>query len=154
MKKTLYVHRPVLNTDEIAAWFKDQGILTTLGDDMHVTLAFSREPVDWDQWKPRIGKLTIYRPFPFLMKNNRKMALFGDENNVLVEKIFAPPLEARWKEFIAGGASWDHDGFSAHITITYNPPDTLPDPFEGNIIFGPEVFDELDEDWESKKKES
>jgi hypothetical protein len=148
MKKTLYVHRPVLNTDEIAAWFKDQGILTTLGNDMHVTLAFSREPVDWDQWKPKKSKLIC------ALKPGRRMALFGEDNNVLVLKFESYPLKRRWKEFIKGGASWDHDGFHPHVTITYNTPKILPKPYEGNIVFGPEVFDELDEDWESKKKES
>ncbi|CAN0594097.1 unnamed protein product, partial [Laminaria digitata] len=46
--RTLYVRRDVLNADEIISWAKEQGFKTTLpADDMHVTVAFSRDRVDW-----------------------------------------------------------------------------------------------------------
>ena len=45
---SLYVSRPVLNAPQIIAWAKAQGFATTLPpEDMHVTVAFSKEPVDW-----------------------------------------------------------------------------------------------------------
>ena len=47
--KTLYVHRPLKNADEVRAWAKDAGFKNTLEpDDLHVTVAFSKDPLDWD----------------------------------------------------------------------------------------------------------
>lgn len=44
----LYVYRPVVNADVIIAWAKAQGFTTTLpASDMHVTICYSKEPVDW-----------------------------------------------------------------------------------------------------------
>jgi len=153
-KKTLYVHRPVLNTEEIANWYKEHDVPTTLDDDMHVTLAFSRELVDWDQFIPRKGKFLVYAPFSVMLKRERSMSLFGDDNNVLVLEFSSPVFQRRWKQFMDKGASWDHDGFKPHITITYNAPKELPAPYPGNMMFGPEIFGIVDEDWAEKKKES
>ena len=45
---SLYVSRPVLNADEIIAWAKSVGFKTTLpAEDMHVTVCYSKEPVNW-----------------------------------------------------------------------------------------------------------
>lgn len=46
--RPLYVSRHVENADEIIAWAKSVGFETTLpAEDMHVTICYSREPVDW-----------------------------------------------------------------------------------------------------------
>ncbi|MCZ3275982.1 hypothetical protein NYZ53_19970, partial [Acinetobacter baumannii] len=54
--RTLYVRRDLLNAGELIAWARDAGFTTTLpADDMHVTIAYSRTPIDWmkvasDDW--------------------------------------------------------------------------------------------------------
>jgi SPP1 gp7 family putative phage head morphogenesis protein len=46
--RPLYVHRPVLNADQIITWAKSVGFTTTLpAEDMHVTICYSNKPVDW-----------------------------------------------------------------------------------------------------------
>jgi len=46
--RTLYISRKLLNADEVIRWARGQGIETTLpAEDMHVTIALSRIPVDW-----------------------------------------------------------------------------------------------------------
>ena len=51
-KKTLYVSRPVANAKEILKWAKDQGITDLIkADEMHVTIAFSKKKVAWDDFK-------------------------------------------------------------------------------------------------------
>src|SRR5690606_37655485 len=45
--RTLYVRRQVVNWREIAAWAKSQGFKSTLGPEMHVTIAHSSAAVDW-----------------------------------------------------------------------------------------------------------
>ncbi len=46
--KTLYISRPLKNAEAFIEWAKAQGFAKTLAaDDLHVTIAFSKAPVDW-----------------------------------------------------------------------------------------------------------
>ena len=50
-RRSLYVHRPVLNAEAIIAWAKGAGFATTLpAEDMHVTVCFSKQPVNWAEF--------------------------------------------------------------------------------------------------------
>lgn len=59
----------------------------------------------------------------------------------------------RWQQFIDAGASFDWEEYTPHVTIAYGnqgmPLEEIP-VFEGDILFGGEVFAELDEDWSVK----
>lgn len=64
----LYVCRPVVNADQIIAWAKAQGFETALpAEDMHVTICFSKQPVDWSEfseagvWKTIRGRRVFIR---------------------------------------------------------------------------------------------
>jgi phage-related protein (TIGR01555 family) len=148
--RTLYVRRDVLNADEIIAWAKSQGFKTTLpADDLHVTIAFSRMPVDWmamgstwdDEVKiPRGGA--------------RLMEKFGEARVLLFNSNM---LKWRHEEMRREGASWDHDEYQPHITISYDPqsPDIASiEAYQGEIILGPEIFQEVKEDWKAGIKET
>lgn len=143
--RTLYVRRNVLNAAEIIAHFKAQGFKTTLpADDLHVTIAFSREPVDWmavgESWQ---SELKVAAGGPRLMER------FG-EARVLLFK--ASELDWRHNDIKRAGASWDHPEYQSHITISYDPesPDLATvEPYQGEIILGPEIFQEVKEDWQS-----
>lgn len=142
--RTLYVRRNVVNADEIIAWAKAQGFKTTLpADDLHVTIAFSRAPVDWfkvgEAWSDEI-KVTKGGP--------RAMEKFGEANVLLFSSHH---LHWRHKEIIDAGASWDHPEYQPHITISYagDAPDLSEiEPFKGEIVLGPEIFEEVKEDWQ------
>lgn len=148
--RTLYVRRDVLNAADIIAWAKGQGFNTTLAaDDMHVTIAFSRAPVDWmavgEAWQSEL-KLSAGGP--------RLMEQFG-EARVLLFK--ASELEWRHEAMKAAGATWDHPEYQPHITISYDPdaPDLADvEPYQGEIILGPERFQEVKEDWQKGIKET
>ncbi|OJF97588.1 anti-CBASS protein Acb1 family protein [Pararhizobium antarcticum] len=141
--RTLYVRRDVLNAADIIAWAKGQGFATTLpADDMHVTITFSRAPVDWmemgstwdDEVKvPRGGA--------------RLMEKFGEARVLLFNSNM---LRWRHDEMVDKGATWDHEEYTPHITISYDPD--APDldgvsPYQGEIVLGPERFEEIDADW-------
>lgn len=69
--------------------------------------------------------------------------------NAAVLRFTSARLAARWREFRAAGASWDHEGYQPHVTITYHPPVKLlgaTEPFHGVLRFGPERFAAVDED--------
>lgn len=143
--RTLYVSRKVVNAADLIKWAKGQGFQTTLpADEMHVTIAYSRDPVDWmkvgESWA---SELKVAAGGPRLMER------FG-EARVLLFK--AAELDWRHENIKAAGASWDHSEYQSHITISYDPesPDLESvEPYQGEIILGPELFAEVKEDWQA-----
>ncbi len=137
-KRTLYVNRPLLNADEFKTWAKGQGFGTVL-DDPHVTIAFSKTPLTWpdgipdgfDREEASFGPRSVER--------------LGDDGAVVL-RFESPDLEKRWAEIKAAGASWDHEGYKPHITISYTPGDldlAAVEPFGGTLEFGPESWAEI-----------
>jgi hypothetical protein len=151
--RTLYVRRDVLNADAIVKWAKKAGFKTTLpADDMHVTLAFSKSPVDWmkagDNWGgEQDGKLKV-RP-----GGVRVLEKFGDGAGCIVLAFSCSELTWRHEQIKRdAGASWDYPDYNPHITITYDVGDLdwqKVEPYRGPIVLGPEIFEEIDEDWKS-----
>ena len=143
--RTLYVRRDVLNWRDIAAWAKKAGIETTLGSDMHVTIAFSRAPIDWMALSPAWDEKVEVAP-----GGPRVLDRFGADGRAKVILFRSHSLEWRHRDILDGGASWDHEGYQPHITYTYGDvPDDL-ETYQGKIVLGPEIFSEVDEDWSKK----
>ncbi|MFL5015410.1 MAG: anti-CBASS protein Acb1 family protein [Rhizobium sp.] len=147
--RTLYVSRNVLNADEIIAWAKGQGFKTTLAtDDMHVTITYSRTPVDWmEMGSAWDEEMKIPRGGARLMER------FGEARVLLFSSNM---LRWRHDEMVDRGATWDHPEYQPHITISYDPeaPDLADvEPYQGEIVLGPEIFDEVNEDWRSGVEE-
>jgi phage-related protein (TIGR01555 family) len=140
--RSLYVQRKVKNAAEIIRWAKSQGFETTLpAADLHVTIAFSRMPVDWmkvgESWAP---ELKVGAGGPRLMEQ------FGEATVLLFN---ANELRWRHEAVIEAGGSWDHPEFQPHITISYGFKGDLAkvQPYQGEIVLGPELFAEVKEDW-------
>jgi hypothetical protein len=138
------VRRDVLNKRAIKAWAADAGFTSSL-DDLHVTVIYSRAAVDWlkigsDDWSnDDKGNLTIKAGGP------RVIEKFGDDAIVLA--FSNSSLQYRNMSARDNGASWDYDDYTPHITITYQPPPDLDlskvTPYTGEIILGPEIFEEI-----------
>lgn len=147
--KTLYVGRKLLNADEVIRWAKEQGLETTLAaDDMHVTVAFSRSPVDWfavgSDWSgDENGRLRVKPGGP------RTVERLGDGDAVAL--LFSDDsLEWRHKRIREAGASWDWPDYRPHVTLPWNAPGvdvSAIEPYTGPLVFGPELFSEVKEDW-------
>ena len=144
--RTLYVHRKVTNPSDILSWAKDQGFESTLpADDLHVTVAFSRTPVDWmsigEDWDPEV----VVTP-----GGPRQLERFGTAGDAVVLLFASSSLMWRHEIMKAAGASWDHPEYQPHITLTYDGAaldlDAI-EPYQGEIRLGPEVFQEVKEDW-------
>lgn len=144
--RSLYVHRKVLNASDIVKWAKAQGYKNTLSpDDMHVTLAYSKTPVDWmacgQSWQERV---TIPAGGPRLPE------MFGEASVILFK---SEEVEWRHQEIKEAGADWKHPEYQPHITVSWDPgaPDPATvEPYRGPIVLGPEIFAEVDEDWKEK----
>lgn len=155
--RTLYVRRDVLNAEEIIAWAKGQGFKTTLpADDLHVTITYSRQPVDWmkmgDNWSDDgKGGLTIPAGGP------RMMDAFGQKGEAKVLLFVSSALSWRHEDMKRNGASWDHEEYQPHLTISYDPdaPDIASvEPYRGKIELGPEIFEPIKEDWAERIEEA
>lgn len=148
--RSLYVRRDLLNSVDVIAWAKDQGFKTTLAaDDMHVTITFSRRPVDWmkmgENWSGDNKGELVVKP-----GGARIVEKLGPSAVVLL--FASAELSWRHDDMMAAGASFDFPYYQPHITISYTgAPEDLSkiEPYRGELRFGPEIFDELDEDWKA-----
>lgn len=152
----LYVHRKLLNASEVVAWAKSQGLSSTLtAGDMHVTVLYSRTPVDpikmGESWgSEENGGLIVKAGGP------RAIERLGEDAVVLLFASWS--LVSRHNDMVREGASHDYSEYQPHITISYEAPADLDlstiKPFSGELRFGPEIFEPLDLDWKEKVVEA
>lgn len=140
--RTLYVRRDVINRSDIVKWATAQGF-TDIVPDLHVTIAYSTQPVDWfemgESWSSRI-EMAAGGP--------RQMEGLGDNGEYKALLITASELVWRHKHFIEQGASWSWPEYQPHISIQIGGDIDLSkvEPYQGKIILGPEIFEELRDD--------
>lgn len=149
--KTLYVSRKLKNGEHIKEWWgRKQDSPSLQKEDMHVTIAFSKDEVDWGEFEQQDNELKI-------KVRNLKPVKLGSDGAVVL-KFPSDVLQKRWKEFREAGASWDYDSYQPHVTVTYSYEGSDEDlekmnGFSGTLIFGPEIFKEVDLSWKNKIKE-
>src|SRR5690606_34081825 len=105
--RTLYVHRRVMSAGALIDWAKAHGFETTVpANEMHVTIAYSKTPVDW---------LKVARYSPWGEDDQGRMRVspggarvvepLGDEGAVVL--LFnSSALASRWYDLKECGASW------------------------------------------------
>ena len=143
--RPLYVQRKVTNGDELLAWAKAQGFDTAVpADDLHVTIAYSRQALDWmkigSDWSgQKDGGLTV------APGGARLVEPLGGKGAVVL--LFnSSELTWRHMQIREAGASWDYEEYQPHVTITYAAGDldlSKVEPYRGKIEFGPEIFEDL-----------
>lgn len=140
--KTLKVTRPLIDTDAFVAWAEAQlpqylfrpGRVAASA--LHVTVAYSREALDWSLLKPDASDLIVPA------SSARSVAVLG--GGALVLLFDDVGLAGRHAEIRVAGASWDYPAYRPHITIAWNAgvdPAVVP-PFTGALTFGAERFDQ------------
>ncbi len=146
--KPLYVRRDVLNGSELLDWAKSQGITDTLpASELHVTLVYSRQPVDWMKMGEYPmggddkGKLTIPPGGP------RMMDIFGPPPGETLVLLFSSTmLQWRHQDMCNMGCSHDYEEYQPHISIAQNIGGVdvkAIEPYRGKIVLGPEIFEEI-----------
>lgn len=143
--RPLYVQRKVTNGSDILAWAKAQGFEAAVpADDLHVTIAYSRQALDWmkvgGDWSGRQdGGLTV------APGGARLVEPLGGEGAVVL--LFnSSELAWRHMQIREAGASWDFEEYQPHVTITYAAGDldlSKVEPYRGKLEFGPEIFEAL-----------
>jgi phage-related protein (TIGR01555 family) len=132
--RTLYVRRDVVNKAEITKWAKAQGF-TDIVPDLHVTITYSRAPVDWF----KMGS-TWDEEMTLPKGGARQMETFGEAKVLLIQ---SNSLHWRHEEMVANGASHDFPEYQPHITISYGAMPEGVEPYRGKIVLGPEIFEEV-----------
>jgi phage-related protein (TIGR01555 family) len=148
--RTLYVRRDVKNAAQIVRWAKEQGISNGYpASELHVTIMYSKEPVDWfdvgTSWSEEIK----------IVGGPRQLERLGVMQDAVVLLIpLVSDLKWRHEEIKEKGAVWDWPKYEPHITIAQDSENKIDldtiEPYQGEIILGPEIFEEIDEDWEAR----
>ncbi|WP_230487849.1 anti-CBASS protein Acb1 family protein [Novosphingobium sp. ES2-1] len=153
--RPLYVYRKLLNAGELVDWAQGLGVKTNPADQLHVTVLYSKQPVDpmamGEGWSSDPdGGLVIKAGGP------RALERFGE--GALVLQFASWSLQSRHNEMVQAGASHDWPDYLPHVTISYEAPADLDleaiKPYAGELRFGPEIFEPLDPDWKSKIAEA
>jgi len=143
--RTLYVRRDLLPSSmkAVKSWAKKAGFKSSLVD-MHVTIAYSKEPVDWlkagqDNFgNNENGQLVVRAGGP------RVLEKFG---KAVVLAFASSDLDWRHRRIKEDtGATWDYDEYTPHVTISYEAGDLdhlRIRPYDGELVFGPEIFEEI-----------
>lgn len=152
---SLYLSRKVVNVADLRTWAKAQGF-KTVQDDLHVTIVHTRTPIDWikvgesSSWgEDENGQMTING-------GPRLMERFGD---AIVLQFAASRLGYRFNSIVYDfEATVDFPEYQPHITISWQLPEGLAlsdiEPYRGKIVLGPEIFEEVKDDWKSNVVES
>ena len=152
--RTLYIRRDVLNIEDIRRWAKSQDF-ETVQDGLHVTVIHTRTPLDWikvgqaGEWTSEDdGELVIAPGGPRLMER------FGD---AVVLQFASSRLTWRHEDIKRLGAQTDHPEYQPHVTISWDAADidlATVEPYKGKIVLGPEIFEEVDENWRAAVTEA
>lgn len=144
MIEPIYIYRPVGFHGSMVLYDYALSLgITEPTLNMHVTLAYSRDPVDWDhntfQMDPR--PLTI---------SGGDRALTQFDGGAVVLELESRALSQRWAQFVMAGASWDYPDFRPHITLGYEEGITTEGRklIMSEIPFGPEIREILDTGFE------
>lgn len=146
--RTLYMRRNVKNGAALVAWARSAGVKHPMDPaQLHVTIVYSKTPLDWMKvgaaWEAEI-KVPAGGP--------RVMERFGDKGAIVLA-FRSNELEWRHSAAIEAGASTDFPDYQPHITISWLDIDLDVDtvePYQGEIILGPEMFSEIDENWKAE----
>lgn len=156
--RPLYVRRDLkpASAKALIAWAKANGFTSTLeASDMHVTVLYSKQPVD----PMKMGETRGSEPDGGLVVKAggpRAIERFGE--GAVVLQFASWSLASRHDEMVRAGASHDYEDYLPHVTITYSAPEGVDldaiKPFTGELAFGPEIFEPLNLDWKSKIEEA
>lgn len=132
----LWVHRPLVNWQDVFRWAIEAGIKKLMpASELHVTLATVREPVDWEGLELLTDTLVV----PAGLKT---VQIFGFTSKAL--SFGHPDIKARHEELVNRFPQMDHPILRPHVTLFRGGK--MPHlPYEGALIFGPEVASEFNE---------
>jgi len=146
-EEPLYVFRALKNGKDLIAWAHSQGLTETVAaDDMHVTVTYSKSPVDWlAMGEPYDKEVTVEAGGP------RRLERFGPKGDVVVLVFASDALFWRNAAMRDRGASYDFPEYTPHVTLAVDVPSdrdiSTIEPYQGKLEFGPETFQAIKDKW-------
>jgi len=134
MIEPIYISRPVLQMSALGLYEFATAIQLdpeTFVPDLHVTLAYSTDPVNWDDPAFQMD------PTQLTIEGAEDRAVEMLDGGAVVLRISSRALSQRWSQFIMAGASWDHDDFKPHITLAYDEGYDMDNV--GRSMYGPGI---------------
>lgn len=136
--RSLYVSRPVTNVEEIIEWAEANGLgeLKACDDPLHITQAYSKEPVVWENIHFDEGDIELEA------SSERRLEVFN--GGAVVLTLNSEYLQDRFRHYQAKGCSYDFEEYKPHVTIGYlkEGQDTFDPsrivPYMGRVALGPE----------------
>lgn len=145
--RTLYIRRDVLNAADLRSWAVSQGM--TVQDGLHVTVIHTQTPLDWI----KVGNADEFGDGNIeVVGGPRLMERFGD---AVVLQFASSRLTWRHEDIKRMGAHTDYPDYQPHVTISWKFDGDISaiEPYRGAIKLGPEIFEEVDDNWRAKVSE-
>lgn len=143
MNQPIYINRPLINGSKLSAYAEALGLKNVvIPVEMHVTLAYSRDPVNWE------SPAFIPDPTTVVVEAGRREIKRFDGGAVVM--VFESKLfQQRWARFVLAGASWDYADYSPHVTLAYDDETDLSGmlPYTRPLKFGPERRQVIGVEW-------
>jgi hypothetical protein len=135
--RSLCLTRPLLNIGPVFEWLDSVGVRKAIPpDQLHMTLATVRTPVDWTGLVPKDDVLTI----PAGLKT---VQIFAYTIKALT--FGHPDVKARHEELVSMYPEMDHHLLRPHVSL-YKGGRMPRTCYEGELVFGPERAEEFDLD--------
>lgn len=134
-KAPLWIARPLLTVRPVLEWLSGEGIKKVIPpEQLHLTLATVRTPVEWGDLDLRTDELVIPEGFKTaqIFAYTLKALTFGH-----------PDIKSRHDQLLARFPEMDHPLLRPHVTL-YKGGRMPRGGYEGPLVFGPEraeVFD-------------
>lgn len=135
--KSCWISRQLENWREVCKWAAEAGVKKVIPpEQMHLTLATIRDPVDWSLTEPRQDMLVIER-------GEKPVQIFAWTIKALT--FSHPALERRHAELCEIYPTIDHPDFRPHLSL-YKGGRMPKLAYDGPLIFGPERMIEFNPD--------
>lgn len=133
--RPLWLHRRLLSIAGVKAWGIDAGIRKMIPfDQQHFTQATVREPVEWGDLQLDPNELVI-------PAGPKQTQIFAYTIKALV--FDHPTIRARHAYLLDRFPMMDHPTMRPHMSI-YKGGRMPRIPYEGELVFGPEIAEEFD----------
>lgn len=130
----LWISRPVLNLPDVLGWLRDAGVRKVMPpDQIHVTLATVRTPVDWSGLEPLRDEVVV-------PAGPKRTEIYGWTVKALSFDHAA--LTGRHAELARLYPAIDHPRLRAHVSL-YKGGRMPTMEYQGPLVLGPERIDEF-----------
>ncbi|HEY7811151.1 MAG TPA: hypothetical protein VIA98_12305 [Allosphingosinicella sp.] len=138
MPDPLWLHRRLLNWRDVYAWGIEHGVRKMMPpEQLHVTLATVRVPVEWadEDFALELGELTV-------PAGPKPVQIFGYTLKALAFSDLR--IERRHEVLLARFPQMDHPMLRPHVTV-FRGGKMPKASYHGELVFGPEIAEVFSE---------